>query len=361
MEKNTVRLGNIIVGRDKPLFFVADIAANHDGDLDRAYRLIDLAKKAGADAAKFQNFVAPRIVSRKGFEGLGRKLSHQSKWKRSVYQVYEDASLPYDWTERLKNRCDEAGIEYFTSPYDMETVDRVDPYVSMYKIGSGDITWLEIVDYIAGKGKPVLMATGASHADDVHRAMAVLLAHTKDIVLMQCNTNYTVARENYKHVNLNVLRTFAGMYPQVVLGLSDHTVGHAAVLGAIALGARVIEKHFTDDNCREGPDHAFAMNPALWKDMVDRAYELHDALGDGVKRIEENEQEAAVIQRRALRYARDMALGESLARQDLVAVRPIPAGGIPPYEIARIIGRSLTKDVQADDLVLWTDLCDDKG
>ncbi len=361
MEKNTIKLGNTIVGRDQPMYFIADIAANHDGDIGRAYRLIELAKEAGADAAKFQNFVAARIVSKKGFEGLGRKLSHQSKWKKPVYQVYEDASLSYDWTQRLKSKCDEVGIEYFTSPYDMETVDRVDPYVSMYKIGSGDITWLEIVEYIAKKGKPVLIATGASNAEDVHRAMAVLLAHTKDIVLMQCNTNYTVDRENYKYVNLNVLKTFARTYPQVVLGLSDHTIGDAAVLGAIALGARVIEKHFTDDNTREGPDHAFAMNPHSWRDMVERAHELYDALGDGVKRVEKNEEEAAIVQRRALRYTRDMKSGETLAQRDLVPVRPIPQGGIPPYEVARVLGRGVGRDVQMDDLVVWSDLCHDQA
>ena len=128
------------IGPGEPPYFIADVGANHDGDLDRAYALIELAKAAGADAAKFQNFVAPRIVSARGFEALGGQIAHQSTWSRSVYEVYEDASLPADWTPLLAARCREVGIEYLTSPYDLETVDAVDPHLAAFKIGSGDIT-----------------------------------------------------------------------------------------------------------------------------------------------------------------------------------------------------------------------------
>ena len=136
-----MKIGNKeILKRGKP-FFIADRAANHDGDLERAYKLIELAKEAGADVAKFQNFNAKTIVSKKGFETLGKQLSHQANWKKSVYEVYEDASINPNWTELLKKKCDEVGIEYMTSPYDYASVDLVDPYVNAYKIGSGDITW----------------------------------------------------------------------------------------------------------------------------------------------------------------------------------------------------------------------------
>jgi N-acetylneuraminate synthase len=133
------------------LYFIADIGANHDGSIERAYKLIDLAKEAGADAAKFQNFQADKIVSKFGFENLGQKMSHQSSWKKSVYEIYKDASVNFEWTSLLKEKCKEVGIEYFTSPYDFESVDFVDPFVSLYKIGSGDITWIEIIEYIAKK------------------------------------------------------------------------------------------------------------------------------------------------------------------------------------------------------------------
>src|SRR4051812_46002181 len=179
-------VGQRTIGGDAPVYFIADIAANHDGDIGRAKELIHLAAEAGADAAKFQNFIAEKIVSRHGFENLGGKLSHQSKWKKSVFEVYQDASVNPDWTPILKETCDRAGIEYFTSPYDFESVDRVDPFVRVYKIGSGDIDWTEMLEHIAKKGKPVMIASGASELADVERAMTVLQKHTRDLVLMQC-------------------------------------------------------------------------------------------------------------------------------------------------------------------------------
>ena len=139
---SSLKIGNNIINKMSKPYFIADIGANHDGALGRAFKLIELAKKSGADAAKFQNFQADKIVSRSGFNNLGEKLSHQTKWKKDVYDVYKDASVSYDWTEKLKRKCEEVDIEYFTSPYDFQSVDEVDPYVSLYKIGSGDITWI---------------------------------------------------------------------------------------------------------------------------------------------------------------------------------------------------------------------------
>ncbi|MBI1307989.1 MAG: N-acetylneuraminate synthase [Bacteroidetes bacterium] len=337
-------LAEIGIANDK-LYFIADIAANHDGDLNRALRLIELAKDAGADAAKFQNFQAAKIVSDVGFRNMGGKLSHQAAWKKSVYEVYEDASISSDWTAILKEKCDEVGIHYFTSPYDFESVDQVDPYLDIYKVGSGDITWIEILEYIAGKNKPVIIASGASTMDDVERAMSVLQKQTDQLVLMQCNTNYTASTENFKYIQLNVLKTYAEKYPGIILGLSDHTHGHATVLGSIALGARVFEKHFTDDNHREGPDHKFAMNPSTWRDMVDRSYELFYALGNGVKKIEDNEKQSALVQRRSIRVNRNLKIGEIINREYLEYLRPCPEDGLPPYMWSTLIGKTVTKNI----------------
>ena len=143
-------------------YFIADISANHDGDFERAKSLCLLAKNSGADAAKFQHFKAETIVSDHGFKTLGKKSSHQAKWGDSVFQVYKNASIPIDWTPKLKLYCDEIGIDFFTTPYDLDYVDVIDNYVDMYKIGSGDITWIEMLEKIASKGKKVLLATGAS-------------------------------------------------------------------------------------------------------------------------------------------------------------------------------------------------------
>lgn len=348
---NKININNKIVG-EKP-YFIADIASNHDGELKRAFKLIELAKEAGADAAKFQNFKANTIVSKSGFNSLRGQLSHQASWKKSVYEVYEDASIDDDWTAKLKSKCDEVGIEYMTSPYDFQSVDLVDSYVNAYKIGSGDITWTEILKYIAAKGKPVIISTGASTIEDVQRSIDVIEPINKDIILLQCNTNYTASKDNYKYINLNVLKEYKKRYPNIILGLSDHTKGHSTVLGAIALGASVIEKHFTDDNDRVGPDHKFSTNPKEWRRMVDSVDELYQALGDGIKRIEENERDTAIVQRRALYFTRNLHAGHVLSKDDLFPLRPIKGDAIPPYEIENLVGRKLNMDVEKDSYIRW--------
>ncbi|HSN94746.1 MAG TPA: N-acetylneuraminate synthase family protein, partial [Anaerolineaceae bacterium] len=272
-----IQIGRHTIGLKHPTYFVADIAANHDGSLERAVQLIKLAAEAGADAAKFQNFRGPKIVSDYGFTHMNSQVSHQAKWKKSVVEVYNAASIPFEWTQHLGEACDEVGIEFFSAPYDFEATDMLESFVPAYKIGSGDITWIEACQRMASKGKPVLLATGAATIGDVQRAVEAILAINPELVLMQCNTNYTADPGNFDHIHLNVLKTYHDMWPNLILGLSDHTHGHATVLGAVTLGARVVEKHFTDDNHREGPDHAFAMNPQSWADMVQNTRQLERA------------------------------------------------------------------------------------
>lgn len=347
------RIGNHWVGEKHPTYFIADIAANHDGDLERAKLLIRLAKEAGADAAKFQNFQAPKIVSDYGFKSLGGQQSHQSKWKKSVFEVYQDASVSFDWTPRLKDECERVGIDYFSSPYDFEAIDKLADYMPAYKIGSGEIDWLEALQKMAAKGKPVILATGAATIGEVQRAVHSILELNKELVLMQCNTNYTADPENFNHIHLNVLKTYQTMFPKVVLGLSDHTHGHATVLGAVALGARVIEKHFTDDNSREGPDHKFAMNPQTWAEMVENTRRLEKALGSSDKRVADNEKETVIIQRRCLRAARDIHAGEILTREMLDVLRPATPGAILPDKIQDVIGMRAISDIPFGKEIRW--------
>ena len=351
-----IQIENKTIGLDYPTYFVADVAANHDGDLGRAKDLIYLCAEAGADAAKFQHFTAKGIVSDYGFKSLGGQQSHQSKWKKSVFDVYKDASINEDWTPILKETCKKADITFLTSPYSFELVDKVDDYLNAYKIGSGDITWLEIIEYIASKQKPLLMATGASNIDEVIMAMNAALKYTQDIVLMQCNTNYTASSENFKYINLNVLKEYKARYPDVILGLSDHTPGHATVLGAVAFGARVIEKHFTDDMMREGPDHKFSMDFNSWKEMVDTTRELEVALGSKSKKIEDNEKETVVLQRRAIRAKNDLQVGVSITRDMIEVLRPCPKNALPPYRIDEILGKTLINHIVSGECVTWEDL-----
>lgn len=351
-----IELANRKIGLHHPCYFIADIAANHDGDLERAKDLIFQAAEAGADAAKFQHFTAKTIVSDRGFKTLGGQQSHQATWKKSVFDVYADASLKVEWTPILKETCDKAGIHFFTSPYSFELIDAVDPYVPAYKVGSGDITWPEIIQAMAKRGKPIFIASGASTADEVYNAVITTLEINPQICLMQCNTNYTAKLENFKYIQLNVLNTYKSMFPDLILGLSDHTPGHSTVLGAVALGARVIEKHFTDSNDREGPDHKFAMSPQTWKDMVKRTRELEIALGTGIKKIEENERETVILQRRSIRAKTGLAAGATLRVEDLEVLRPCPSDALAPYYLNAILGKTLTRNIETGDHLRWSDL-----
>lgn len=346
------------VGLNRPVYFIADIAANHDGDLGRAKKLVRLAKEAGADAAKFQNFKAAKIVSDYGFRNMGGQQSHQASWRKSVFETYQDVSVPDAWSEELKETCDKVGILYCSAAYDFEAIDFLDQYMPIYKIGSGDIDWIESLERVASKGKPVLLATGAATMTDVERAVAAITAINPNLVLMQCNTNYTASLENFDHIHLNVLKEYARRWPELILGLSDHTPGHATVLGAVALGARVIEKHFTDDNNREGPDHKFAMNPRSWEEMVVTTRQLERALGSEKKVINPNESETAVIQRRCVRAGRDLKSGEKLTREMLDVLRPAIPGAVKPNEIAALIGRTLKRDLPYGKEISFSDVGD---
>jgi N-acetylneuraminate synthase len=209
---------------------------------------------------------------------------------------------------------------------------------------------------IAAKGKPVLLGTGASDMNDVERAANEILRINQQLVIMQCNTNYTAARENFLHINLRVLESYRTKFPSVVLGLSDHTPGHTTVLGAVTLGARVIEKHFTDDNQREGPDHPFSMTPRTWREMVDRTRELEDALGSSVKRVAENERQTVVVQRRCLRAVSDLPAGTLVRSEMFEALRPAPAEAVPPNELAAVVGRKLLRSLSAGESLTWANL-----
>ena len=338
-------INNNKIGHNCPTYFIADIAANHDGDLIRAKELIYMASEAGANAAKFQHFDAETIVSDYGFKNLISKQSHQAKWNKSVFETYKSASVSMNWNIELVETCQKANIDFFTSPYSIEIVDEINSFVPAYKIGSGDITWDEIVMHIAKKNKPYILATGASNLEDVKKTVDKCLKINKKFALLQCNTNYTAELENFKYINLNVLKKYAELFPGIILGLSDHTPGHTTVLGAITLGAKIIEKHFTDNNNRIGPDHLFSMNPNSWIEMVERSRELEYSLGDGIKKIEDNEKETVVIQRRSIRVKNALKVGHIIKYGDLECLRPCPSDGISPSEINNIIGKTVIKDL----------------
>ena len=351
-----INIGETEISLNSQTYFIAEIGSNFDQDLGRAKELIHMAKESGANAAKFQHYTAESLVSDQGFKLLCANNSHQSSWKKSVFETYQDASINQDWTYDLYQACKDADIDFFTSPYSPGLVDLVDKYVPAHKIGSGDITWIEIVEHIAKKGKPVLLATGASSIDDVKRAVNAVLQFTSNIVLMQCNTNYTANDDNYRYLNLNVIKTYQELYPGIITGLSDHMPGYVSVLGAVSIGARVIEKHFTDSTEREGPDHSFSMTPSSFGEMVRETRNLEASLGHGIKKVEENETETVILQRRSICIASKKSKGDILNGGDLSFLRPSQIDNIPPYDKDKVIGMRLTRNMDAGEPLTWDDL-----
>ena len=337
-------------------YFIADIAANHDGSLQRAKDLIWLSKEAGADCAKFQHFLADKIVNDTEFKKIESLETHQSKWKKSVSEIYDDYHFKREWTEIIKDECDKAEIDFSSSPYDLEAINLIKNITPFIKIGSGDISWLEHIENCLKTKLPIVIATGASTLDDVIRAMNLIESYGNQHCIMQCNTNYTVDADKIKYVNLSVLDHYRELFPNAILGLSDHTKTHTSVLGAISKGALIIEKHFTDDNSRIGPDHEFAINPKEWRQMVDVSRELCDELGDGEKKVEENETNAYVVQRRSCVAKYDLNSGHIIEFNDIDYLRPCPKGSVQPYENQEIVGKVLNKSLKKNEAFLWKDL-----
>ena len=346
-----IKLNKRYISNKTKTYFIADIAANHNGSLSKAKKLIRLCAKAGADCAKFQHFKAETIVSDHGFKKI-KRLSHQKKWKKSVFEVYKKASIDPKWTKILHEECKRNKIDFMTAPYDLDYVDQVRKYICAYKIGSGDINWKMIINKIRKKKIPIFLATGASSLSEVKKTVNYILLKNKKIVLMQCNTNYTNSLKNFNYINLNVLKKYKKIFKnRVILGLSDHTPGHSTVLGAVSLGARVIEKHFTDNNNQSGPDHLFSMNPQTWKLMVNETRNLERSLGDGVKKVEKNEKETVIVQRRGVWINKDKVKGSKLNYNDLNILRPCPKNSISPFEIEKYIGKKFKKKVIKNDLL----------
>ena len=346
-----IKLGKSLVSNKSKTYFIADIAANHDGDLKRAKKLIKLCAQAGADAAKFQHFKANTIVNNSGFKEVG-KISHQSKWKKNVYETYEDASINFNWTKILQLECKKNKIDFMTSPYDLSYVDAVNKYICAYKIGSGDITWMEIIKKISQKKKPVILSTGAADLIEVKKAVKEIKKFNSQIILMQCNTNYTNEEKNFNYINLNVLKTYRKIFGKnIILGLSDHTEGHTTVLGAVSFGARVIEKHFTDNNNRKGPDHAFSMNFKTWKEMVDQTRRLEKAMGSGVKKIEGNEKLSSIIQKRAYYAKSFIKKGSKIKQGMIIPLRPCMKNSISPDKFTQIVNKTAKRNIKIGECI----------
>ena len=336
-----IKLGERWIGDGERVYVIAEIASNFDGSMERAKMLIDLAKDCGADAVKFQCFAADKIISKEGFDRL--KAGFQSQWKKSVYDTYKSAEFPREWYEELFSYANGKGLHFFSASYDKEAVDIIDKLdIPAFKIGSGDITWHEILRYIARKGKPIILSTGASTISEVDEAVKAIRSEgNKEIVLLQCVTNYP---SHFEYANIRAMKRMGEIFG-VPVGYSDHTPGMIVPLGAVALGACVIEKHFTDDKTRQGPDHPFSMDGKDFKEMVNGIRILEKALGDSHKDLYEDEKETVILQRRCLRAAKDIPVGSKITGDMIDVLRPSPADSLAPKYLKSILGKKARKNI----------------
>lgn len=341
-----------MVGLNYPTYIIAEVGSNFDGSLSRAKKLADLAKKLGADCYKIQNFVASKIVSEHGFANL--KISFQAKWPKSVTEVYKSAEFPRKWLPELSDYCEKIGIDFMSAPYDKEAVDALEKInVRAYKIGSGEIDNLPFLSYVAKTKKPIILSSGSATLAEIKRAVKTIeLSGNKKIIILQCISNYP---SPMAHANLRVLETLRETFPYPV-GYSDHTIGPSGggddplngitvPLASVAMGARVIEKHYTDDRRRNGPDHSFAIEPKEFEVMIKGIRAVESALGNKLKKVTPAEKETYIIQRRGIYARRDIEKGEGFTEEALEFLRP--ALGLRPCRIVDLVGKKARRDIKA--------------
>lgn len=346
-----IKIGDRVIGPEHPTYFIAEIGGNFDGSMDKAKRLIDAAKEAGADCAKFQTFTAETIVSEGGFSKMTLHGVHGS-WGRTVTEVFKDVEFPLEWHQEICEYCKNIGIDFSTSPYFKEAIDLcADMKLPFIKIGSGEITWLEMLEYTARKGIPIMLATGDATMSEIDEAVRTIeKAGNEDLVLMQCITNYPSKIDS---ANVNVLKTYQNAFG-CLTGYSDHSPGHVVALASVVLGGRVIEKHFTLNKNDKGPDHPHSMEPNEFKYMVEAVREVERAMGSTRKEVVAEESETVFVQRRCLYAKKDLKKGQVITPEDIDVLRP--ALGIPPKFKDTIIGKTVNKDIPARDPIFWDDL-----
>ncbi|MBI3953638.1 MAG: N-acetylneuraminate synthase family protein, partial [Chloroflexi bacterium] len=289
---DAVQIAQRSIGEREPCFIIAEAGSNHNGSLAQAKRLIDVAAEAGADAVKFQLFRASKLYPKSAGE------SEFLKMARPIYDIIADMEMPYEWLPELAGYCQEKGIIFLASVFDEESADRMDPYVPAHKIASAEMTHLPLVQHVARKGKPVIISTGTADMGEVAATVeAFLQTGNKRLMLMQCTTFYPAPLES---LNLRGMVTMKDAFG-VPVGFSDHSRDPlVGPLAAVALGANLLEKHFTLSNRLPGPDHSYALEPLELRLMVQKMREVEQALGSGKKEVQAAEAELRRFARRSV-------------------------------------------------------------
>jgi N,N'-diacetyllegionaminate synthase len=334
----------------QPILIIAEAGVNHNGSLDMAFRLVDAAKEAGADAVKFQTFRAENLAT-----ASAHKAAYQERTtsgSETQFEMLKRLELGVDEHRKLVEHCRKIGIQFLSSPFDLESADLLATMdLPLYKIPSGEITNVPYIHHIAAKGKPIILSTGMCTLGEVEEALKTLHdAGATDITLLHCVTEYPAP---FDEINLRAMQTMRTAFGLPV-GYSDHTPGIEISIAAAALGAVVIEKHFTLDRNLPGPDHAASLEPAELKQMVTAIRHVEAALGNGIKVPAICEVPNMSVARKSVVAARVLQAGHKLQPQDLAIKRP--GNGIQPRQINDLIGRTVGRDVQKDELIRWDHL-----
>lgn len=328
-------------------FIIAEAGVNHNGSIDLAKQMIDVALEAGADAVKFQTFKTENLVSKNAPKADYQKVSTLSS--ESQFEMIKKLELNVNAHKILFAYCLEKNIQFLSSPFDLDSIDLLNKLgMEIFKIPSGEITNLPYLRKIGGLRKKVILSTGMADLDEIEDALDVLInagTKIKNITLLHCNSEYPTPIED---VNLQAMLTIAQVFG-VSSGYSDHTLGIEVPVAAVALGASVIEKHFTLDKNMEGPDHKASLEPDELKAMVHAIRNIENALGSGIKKASPSELKNKPIVRKSIVAACDIQKGEIFTKKNIIVKRP--GTGISPMRWDEIVGKTSTKDYREDDLI----------
>lgn len=344
-----MQIGERWVGEGEPCFIVAEAGSNHNGNFEQVLRLIDVAVQAGADAVKFQTFKASRMYPK----SAGR--SDYLRVNRSIYEIIREMEMPEDWIPRIAEYCRQCKIEFMSSPFDEISADLLEPYVNAYKIASYEITHVPLLQHIAHKKKPIIISTGTATLEEAKSAADVLRDKGNDrTIFLQCTASYPTPIEAVNARAMLSLQKATGS----LTGLSDHSRDPVvAPMTAVALGACIVEKHFTLSNRLPGPDHQFALEPDELSEMIQRVRQVEQALGHGRKEVLPIEKELHAFARRSIFAIQDIERGEKLTSENIAVLRCGKLGfGLSPKEFEVLLGRKATHPIAKESLISVEDV-----
>lgn len=336
------------------VLIIAEAGVNHNGDIEKAIELIEVASQAGVDIVKFQTFKADKIVSKAALKAKYQS-DKMGDGDDSQYTMLKSLELSEEDHELLIKECEKRDIKFLSTAFDVDGIDFLDKLgLPFFKSPSGEITNYPYLKCLAQKGKPVILSTGMANMEEIKDAIGVLTEHgldKNDITVLHCNTEYPTLMED---VNLRAMNSIGDEFG-VQIGYSDHTLGIEVPIAAVALGAKVIEKHFTLDRTLPGPDHRASLEPNELKEMVTAIRNIEKAIsGNGKKEPSSSEFKNRLVVRKSLHTNRVLKKGHRISEDDLIPLRP--ANGINPMDIHDVLGRELKSDFKAFELLNWTDL-----